>query len=381
MDQDEIHEDLLFLAGRLVHRSAQTQSERRAAEYIQRRLSEFTPNVQLDEFHAIDNYTYLFASYFSEFIVVAILALWWPVAAACYGAMVLCAYLAEYSGFQVFARLLPQYESQNVMARFLGLRPKKTILVTAHYDSGNASPLAHPPLLRWLRPLHFALVACMVLVVASCILDSIGWITSTEYFFSSGLRWSATSLLTLASVAMFYISGHGEDIRGAVGNASGVAALLQIARQLKESPIEEADVWLVATGSQESWMSGMRHLLSAHTFDRGQTFVVNLESVGAGRLCYAEREGLLYAAPAGPQLRAAAKALETSHGLHPVQLRTVPTAGHIALARGYDAVTLIGLDEHGVPPHWNRQSDRLAEVDETQVEQAAETALALIRRL
>lgn len=124
MAHPKIHEDLMYLAGRLLHRSAQTEAERQAAGYIHKRFEEYTPNVQLDEFHTIENYPYLFAMYYSEFLVVAVLAQWWPLFAALYSLGVFCCYLAEFMGFRVFARMMPQFDSQNVIARFLGLRPR-----------------------------------------------------------------------------------------------------------------------------------------------------------------------------------------------------------------------------------------------------------------
>ena len=381
MAQHQIHEDLHYLAGHLLHRGAQTDSERRAAEYIQQRLRESTPNVQVEEFQTIDNYTFLFASYFSEFLVVTLIALWWPIPAAVYGTAVFGCYLAEFSGHYVLARLLPHFESQNVVARYLGLRPKKLIVVTAHYDSGNATPLARPGLLRWLRPLHQVLVFCMVLIIATCVTEGMGWLLELQYPLASTLRWGSTAVLAAAALVLLYASGQSEDIRGAIGNASGVAALLALGERLQAQPVDDADVWLAATGSQESWMSGMRSLLDAHSFDKRHTCIVNMESIGAGHLSYATRECLLHTANADPTLVREAQALHDTHGVQAVTLQGVPTGAHIPLHRGLPAMSILGVDDNGLPPHWNRVTDRLTEVDEPSVEKAVDFAEALIRRL
>ena len=83
-----------YLAGVLPHRGANTRGERSAAEYLAERFKQYTLDVELDDFHSIDGEWLLFASYYAEFTVVAILALWWPLVAFGYGLAVFTAYLA-----------------------------------------------------------------------------------------------------------------------------------------------------------------------------------------------------------------------------------------------------------------------------------------------
>jgi hypothetical protein len=41
----------------------------------------------------------------------------------------------------------------------------------------------------------------------------------------------------------------------------------------------------------------------------------------------------------------------------------------------------MGLDERGLPPHWNQISDRVTAVDEKTIARAADFSEALIRKL
>jgi len=378
MSQDTIHEDMLYLAGRLPHRGAQTEAEREAALYIKGRLEEHAPDTGFDEFHAIDNYPFLFAAYYAEFFLVALVAIWFPLLSGLYGSVIFVAYLAEFMGYRVLARLLPQFDTQNVVARFLALRPRKLIVVTAHYDSGAASPLSSPILLPLLRPLHLIIVCCMVLIIAACAADALALRTAADYPGTEALRWSATGVLAVAALFVFLASGRGEHIRGAITNASGVAALLQLAEELRKNPVEEADVWLVATGSHASWMSGMRHLLDEHKLDKGRTCILNLEGVGGGQLHYLTAEGMLHRMHAAPALRDAAEKVGPAYDVTPATLRAIPTAAHAPLARGYQAMSIMGLDSEGLPPHWNQPEDRLSEVDEKAIATAAAFTAALI---
>lgn len=382
MGVDQIRQDLMVLAGRLLHRGAQTDEERHAAEFIRERLREYTADVELQDFHAIDNYTYLFASYYTEFLVVAILAAFgWPLFAACYGVGVFLAYLAEFMGYRIFARFMPQFESQNVVARFFAPYPERLFIVTAHYDSGCANPLSNPRVLPWLRPIHRLLVLCMVTVIATCAAEAVGSFIEVEYSLTAYLRWAAVGMLLCAAIAMFYAATQGEDIRGANTNASGVAALLRVAERVAAHPLERADVWVVAAGSHESWMSGMRHFLTSHDFDKARTYILNLEGVGAGDLHYLTGEGMLQLVRSDKGMVAAAQRIAPQFGATAAKLRAIPSAAHVPLARGYSTLSVMGLDKRGLPPHWNWFTDRVTEVDETAIANAADFAEAIARNL
>lgn len=367
MGLSQINDDLMYFAGRLLHRSAQSACERDAAQYIKERFEQYTPDVSLEPFEAPENYPYLFASYMSEFLIVGALSLWWPAVAFGYAFAVFALYLAEFCGYPALSRFMPRFPSQNVVARFLGVRPKSTLIVTAYYDSGCASPLTMPGRIAWLRPLHLFLLSCMVVVLATLAVDSLGDPEMSRNAASTAVRWAAIAILGAGALAVFVTASNGEDIRGANNNASGAAALLGIAEQLQARPIESADIWLVATGSHEAWMSGMRHFLAAHRFPRDRTYLLNLESIGTGRLYYLKSEGFLHRLKANETMTGLANALSAGRPIRAGRLRAVPTEAHIPLTRNMKAMTLMGLDRDGLPANWNQIADRVTEVDSTNI--------------
>ncbi len=371
----------MYLAGRLLHRSAQSECERDAAEYIERRFKEHTPEVSSESFFCIENYPYLFASYFSEFLVVGILSIYWPLMAFLYGGAVFIFYLMEFSGFRGLSRFMPQYPSQNVVARFQAVRPRSLIVVTAHYDSGCASPLTSPAVIPWLRIVNYVLIAAMVVVLATCVSDFIAVRNGESGEIAMAVRALGIGMLMAGALALFMASSRGEDIRGANGNASGVAALLGLADAIGRDQPEEADVWLVATGSHESWMGGMRQFLTEHRLDRENTYFLNLECIGTGDLHVLAKEGMLHALRADPAMLRRARALADRHGLKEGSMRAVPTGAYIPLMRDMKAMTVMGLDEDGLPPHWNQISDRVLEVEEKSIAQVTAFSDAFIREL
>lgn len=378
MSQGPIYDHMQFLAGALPNRAANTHNERAAAQYIFDQFKKNTPDVEIDDFYSLDAPYCLFASYYAEFTIVALIAFWWPRIALCYGAAVFILYLAEFSGYHIMGRFLPQYETQNIAARFLAPTPRRTLVVMAHYDSGPLTPLA--PILsgKRLRSIHFILLACMLLVILSCAAQALHLFPTSPFHYSLILRWAAAATLIAAAAALFYASAAREELRGANDNASGAALLLGLAQRLAENPIQNADVILLATGANSHWMHGARHFLATHPFDRETTYFINLLRVGQGTLTYTTREGLIHPFPCAPELIKAAQ--------HTPQKPAKPQVLHdprsdalIPLTRGYKAITLSAQPLHESPKI--RPTDTLADIDYGLIAQATQFSENFLRHL
>lgn len=377
----QVHADLMYLCGTLLHRGAQTMQERRAAEYLKDRLLNYTPHVALQDFRSFESPLGLFASYLGEYILVALLALWWPGFALLYGTGIFIAFLAEFMGTRVFSRFLPEFESQNVIAQFKTASPKRHIIIHAYYDSGAANPLLSPQYLRWLRPAFLLIIAAIVLILATCAVDALDTGPAGLPALTTTLRWSAAIVLAVVAIACFICAGLSEDVRGANNNASGVAAALAIAQELRQHPIPESEVWILLTGAHEAWMSGMRHFLDNAPHVARDTYLLNLEAVGVGTLHYITVEGMLHPVRATHMLRFAAAHTARNHGITPAAFRRLPTALHIPLYRGWQGMSIMALDQCGLPHAWNSVEDKLAYLDEEQILTAARFTVALLRQL
>lgn len=368
-----IQADMQALAGRLHHRRPNTSMERAAAEYVHERLKPLAHTVEMDDFYSIDSPSMVFASYYAEFTIISLLAIWWPLIAFGYGAGVFIVYLAEFSGYRVMSRFVPQFETQNVLARVLAARPLCTIVVMAHYDSGARGGLMPQRFRRWLPWLHRGILVCMLAVIASCGVEALhGGISPESY--TPYVRWGAAFILLAAATALPVNEWLGEPTRGANDNASGVAALLAVAERLSEQPIETADVHFVATGANNTWMSGARQFVAGHGFDRETTFYLNLDSIGIGPPCYSVREGMLVSHRCGRDLVRAAEQARAAHGASPRCIRAASWDSLVALAHGYQAMSVTGAGEP-------EEYDRLVGVEYPAIARAADFAEDLLRRL
>lgn len=368
-----IQADMQALAGRLHHRLPNSTMERAAAEYVHERLKGRALTVEMDDFYSIDNPFSVFASYYAEFVIVSLVAIWWPHVALFYGGGVFLVYLAEFAGYRVISRFVPHFETQNVVARFLAARPRCTIVVMAHLDSGVKGALMRPVFMRCLPWLHRLVLVCMLIVVASCAVEAIHGGPSPDSY-EPYVRWAAVCLLLVAAGIVSVNQWLGEPTRGANDNASGVAALLSIADRLAESPLETADVHLVATGANRTWMSGARQFVDAHGFDPAATYYLNLDQIGNGTPCYTVREGMLVSHRCGRDLLEAAQQASTIHNAAPRCIRTASWDSLIPLARGYQTLSVTGS---GAPEPY----DRLVGVEYPDVVRATDFAEDIIRRL
>lgn len=378
MGMAEMRRDIEYLAGSLSHRGASTDSERTAAEYIRERLAAITPNTEIDDFFAIESPWLLFASYYGEFLIVALLAFWQPWFAFGYGAIVSTLYLVEFTGYRVLALILPQYETQNVVARILGDRPKKLFVVTAHYDTPKFSAVTSPRFQPWLRTMHFIVLICMLAVLGTCVAEALGVTGEEGYRYDLVVRWCAVTTLLCAAVALFTCEYSGEFTHGASDNASGVAVLLDLAQRFTQERMDDADIWFVATGSKETWLSGMRRFMATHRLDKASTYFLNIDHVGSGTLHYVTHEGLLQTFPSDREMVRAAESEAARHEVSPLVWRGLPSDALLPLVRGYRAMSITAV---GGKNAYDDDSDRAGAIDYATVTAAASYAEAILRRL
>jgi hypothetical protein len=378
---DGISRDLAALARRLPHRGSNTDCEREAAEYIRSRMEESSGNAILERFPNPDNFGVLFGSYYAEFAVVTLIAWWSPLAAFVYGVLVFGCYLAEFTGYNVMARFLPAFESQNVVAHMAGIAPRATLIVTANYDTGRAGSLYKLAANGTLHWAHRLVVYAMFTILLTCLLEVARAVPPEVLQWVPSVRTGVLGVCLVAALGLFFTETTGDYVSGAVGNASGVAGLLALADRLRERPLPWADVYLVATGGKETWMRGMCHFLRGQEFDRHTSFFLNLTHVGAGTLGYTTGEGLLHLFPASPPMLMAARESAVGMPAAAIRLRAAPTDALIPLARGYHAMSVVGLNEHNSLPFWRSHADTVLNVDESKIRRAADFAEAVLRRL
>jgi hypothetical protein len=176
-----------------------------------------------------------------------------------------------------------------------------------------------------------------------------------------------------------------EIVPGAYDNASGVAAVLSAAEDLAADPPENLDVWVVLTGSEESFCEGSRAFVRARRkqLDRDSTYFLNVDSVSSGQVAYEISEGAVISIPHDRQLLELAEALAAAGaadgGARPIRHPLLDDALPPRI-RHLRSITLRTTDADGnLAPWYHTHEDVPERVDSTALGRATDFAVALAR--
>ena len=255
------------------------------------------------------------------------------------------------------------------------------VVLTAHHDAAHGGLLfarrprrrrRPSPLSRLAGRIDLVFWAAIAALAASVVRLVTGWDTNTM----SAIQFvPAVALILLA--ALLVDSALAPVVPGASDNASGVAAVLEVAERLERRPTENVDVWVVFTGAKEGFMLGMRAWLNEYGNDlhKDRTWFVNVDTVGNGRLHHVTAEGFALLFRHDRRLVAACERL----GMRPHVWR-LGTDGVVPLMRGYPSITLCAL-ENGRIPNFHRPSDTVHNIDPAAAGGAADAVERLVRQI
>ncbi|MBQ1450184.1 MAG: hypothetical protein IIZ12_04525, partial [Eggerthellaceae bacterium] len=254
-------EHVEYLSKEIGARPAGTEEEQNAALYIADQLQkEANFHAEIEEFTSSSNFPFVQAICCAVIVVVSILAMIVPALAV--PAFVLAAVSAAIYVLEAFdrpfiTRALARSASQNVVAKYQpnseggsskkGARSRKIVLV-AHYDSGKVTP----PLVERVESfgLPTGLVCTAGTVVAAILLlirifiGGIGGAGAVVFNIITVLALLVV-LLPIVKAVLVQIAPYNE---GANNNASGVAAMMEVARRISRGSVSEADLAEEAEG-------------------------------------------------------------------------------------------------------------------------------------
>jgi hypothetical protein len=289
-------------------------------------------------------------------------------------------------GTQVSRRALPKRESCNVVAVAGDPRGEHTLVLVAHHDAGHGGAVFDHSLADRIEERWPGFIGrfktyppIMWPTVAGPILTALGGLTGSRRLLGAGAAFGAGTAAAMADIARSPVSP------GASDNLSAVAVLLGVAEALRDDPVEGVRVLLVSTGSEESFMEGMRRFMDRWSpeLPRDHTTVVCLETLGCPRLALIEGEGMAWMTdyPQATRDLVAGVAQEAGIGLVRGLRTRAATDGLIALRAGYSSALLASVDQRNIPSHWHCPCDVADNVDFDTVAQATDVCTALVSRL
>jgi hypothetical protein len=176
-----------------------------------------------------------------------------------------------------------------------------------------------------------------------------------------------------------------EIVPGAYDNASGVAAVLSAAEDLTTDPPENLDVWVVLTGSEESFCEGSRAFVRSRRkqLDRERTYFLNVDSVSWGGVAYEVSQGPVISIPYDRNLIELCEALATADaadgGARPIRHPLLDDALPPRIRR-LPSITVRTTDEAGnLAPWYHTHEDLPERVDPAALHRATDFVVALSR--
>jgi hypothetical protein len=283
-------------------------------------------------------------------------------------------------GPHVFRRLLPHRTTYNVVGEAGDPGASETLVFVAHHDAAQGGLIYRPELQRLIADRFPGWYAkqetspqMLRLVAAGPALAALGGPLR-----KLGLAISAGSALAFADIATRTV------VPGANDNLTAVAVLLELARLLRERPVEGVRVLLVSTGSEESFMEGMRGWVRRHgpSLDPARTRVVVLETLGSPELVLLEGEGMIWMRDydAGVRDFVAAGASDVGVPLRRGLRLGFASDALSAMRAGLPVATLASCDEYKMPSNYHSQRDVPHNVDYETVAAGATVAEGAIRR-
>lgn len=280
---------------------------------------------------------------------------------------------------QWLRRWLPRGDGANVLGRLPARGPRRaTLVVVAHHDAARTGLIWHPALSSGGAAQRLRRRA----------MEPVGWpYALAALAAASGTRAGRVlgGTLAAAAIGLMVDVQRSPTVPGASDNATGVAALLALAGRLAADPPEGLETIFLAPGSEEPGMGGMAAFLAAHgdTLDRASTFVLGLDTLGAGEPIVARAEGVLLPHRYDDGDNDLVDAAARRAGLQPPQRWRIGAYTDPILARfaGLRAVSLLSVAPDGRYSDYHLPTDTAERVDWRSVARCLALAEATAREL
>ncbi len=365
------------------HRGSCSPNERRAAEHVLTTLRGMGLQAWLEPFRSQSRLTWELVTIVALPAAGVVLSRWWPLVGLL---MAIAGVVLFWDHFSVrwkpLTYLFCRATSHNVVGKVDNPRASWQVVLSAHYDTARSGLMWHPTQVRNFRSNFLLGTGVLLFLVLLLLLRAVGVRgLLLDLFLGAGLLYMLAHIALLLHAGLF-----APLVQGAADNASGVAVLLDLAAALKKEPLRHCQVWVVATGSEETGLLGMwafvrRH---AHELAPAATHFLVFDSLGSGQLHYCEGEGMLDLCRfRGPLVRLAREvsSREPYRGITPWLYRLAQTDALVPARKGYPTLLLLATDSEGLLPHWHWPTDTVENVDFAMPELASRFALELLRRL
>ncbi|MDQ3936228.1 MAG: M28 family peptidase, partial [Actinomycetota bacterium] len=280
----------------------------------------------------------------------------------------------------------PRRTTWNVTAECGDPEGERTVVVLAHHDAAHSGLIFHPGVQRevWRRRPELIERTDTAFPIWWPALGAHGAVVAGALTGSRGLARAGTALAALGLAAYLDIRRRAV-VPGANDNLTAVACLTELARRLRERPVEGVRVLLVSAGSEETFQEGIRAWGRRHfgSLPRERTSWITIDMVGSPELALIEGEGPLWMEDYDDGLRhllAETAELEGIHLRRGLRART-STDGVIPMRAGFPTALLGSIEPWKSPSNYHWPTDTPENVDHDTLEDAVRLVHAFVRRV
>ena len=381
-------DELCSFEGRL----AGTDAERRAANHLAERLRGLGRRVEIEPTYVHPQAPLIWAAHCALALAGSLLSVAQP--AVGFALVLLAAtslYLDLNARFYMLRRLFFRRASQNVVSPGSNPTAPARLLLVAHYDAARTGTIHQPKNVARVQRLasflpfpHTRLLFWSVAVL----LPLLGVRMADVEANAVAILQLPPTLVLLVAIFLLVDVQLSAVVPGANDNASGVATTLALAQRLRDQPPRNLDVWVVFTGAEVCGMEGMRSFIRPRRkrFKPETTFVLAIDSVGAGDVRWIESEGLTVSFPMDRrlcELCAAIADADDEARYRAAPLRTgFATDALAARVAGLRATAITALEPGAmVPVNHHTRADLPGAIDSGALDRAESFALDLIGAL
>ena len=376
-----------YLCRRIGARGAGSDGEEAAASYIMRSMDNAGIEVDTERFKSHKSDLHSLILMYLLAIIAYILFIVSYTASLLLSIIVFLIFQMETYTWSIVSRLLPRSGASNVIGRVRAEGDSKHMaIMVANYDTDKGSPLGMPKAARLFRLIYILSFACITVIILLSILGQGASLAKVSRHILI-VVWLAFSpfpiYLLLLSLVILWGELVGRYSPGANDNASGVGVMLSVLSSIAVNPLEQTEVWGVATARACAGGRGMVSFLRRHPKQMKDAFIINLDHVGAGQTMIIKREGVMLGFRSSGLLRklarnAAGKSKDLKVGTG--TCRAKKSDAMVALARGYKAVTIGGL-QGGTYRGWKDETDRFNKIDRKSMDSAVRLVQLLLEEI
>ncbi len=381
---------VLYLSKRIGSREGGSDGERAASVYITSVMKKTGNDIRIQHFSC-------WRSDIPALIIILVFALISyllflpePRISFVLASIVFITFQMETYSWAVVSRLLPRTKAANIIQIIppkgkKHVPCKKRVVITANYDSSRTSPFAIGLIPRLYRIAYILLFLC---ILGIAVVSLIGISGRLAKFSPATIRliWYASSPFAAYVFLFLLILSWGEifgrNSQGANDNASGIGTMLSLLEDLAQSPLENTEIWCVATARGFAGGRGTVELIKKNKKLLKNAYFLNIDHTGCGEIRLLKREGPIFGFGPKRRLKRICKEAINSLGLNTGfgSCRVKKSDAMVAQARGINAITIAGTSGSAYPG-WRSRYDTYDRIKQSSLEMAKIIAHAIIKKI